>query len=815
MEAEYADIVLPLPVTGSYTYSIPPHLKSEIQRGCRVVVPFGAKKSYTGVVFSLHSKKPSGFEVKPVTEVLKGHVINKCLLDLLVWVAGYYLANQGEVLKAAMPSSLLPSGRTMITLSATTGISLDENEKWIMDILNKKNSIYIDRLPSIRGKRSIMSIVSSLLEKGLITTGEEVQEAAVSKEDIMIVLKISVDEAKYFIEKLSHAPKQRNLIETFLTLSSDNQASEKLAVRRSVLLKSSGANSAALNALIDKEIFSTEDYILEGTWSNRETIKSSPLSIAQTEAFNSINEQFENHEVTLLRGVTSSGKTEIYIHLIEDQLRLGKQVLYMLPEIALTTQIIERLQKHFGDKIGIFHSRMTPRARLRVWERVSSSNPEDRLNLVLGVRSSVFLPFSCLGLIIVDEEHDPSYKQYDPSPRYHARDTAMMLSRLHGARTLLGSATPAVESFYNAVSGRYGLVTLTSRFGDVKMPEIVLSDMRYLRRNKSSKSNYSRLLLDTVQEALGKGEQSILFQNRRGFSPFITCTECGWVHGCSDCSVSYTYHKGINKMVCHYCGKTELPLPVCPQCGSASLSTIGLGTEKIEEEIKTIFPSSNVARMDQDTTRAKGSHSLILSDFAGGATDILIGTQMISKGLDFENLTVVGILDADSMLNFPDFRAHERSFQLMEQVSGRAGRRNRRGKVIIQTVNPSHFILRQVIEHDYLEMYNTQVSERETFGYPPFTRLIRINLKHHEKDTLDKVSAGFALNLRKRLGPMVLGPEYPPVMQVQKFFIKSILIKANKEVSVTKIKELIKTTITNTIKTTGSSLHITVDVDPQ
>jgi primosomal protein N' (replication factor Y) (superfamily II helicase) len=815
MEAEYAEIVLPLPVTGSYTYSIPSQLRSGIQVGSRVVVPFGARKIYTGVVLSTHSKKPSGFELKPVTEVLKDHVVEKHLLDLLQWISGYYLSNQGEVLKAAIPSSLLPSGRTMITFSGETGELLDEAEQWLMGILHKKNSIYIDKLPGKSGDRSVMSIVSSLLEKGLVTTGEEVQEAPVSREDVMVILKSSEEEARLYGKKLSRAPKQKEILDAFLSLSSGNKDILKLAVKRSDLLKASATNAATLNTLIAKNIFSLEPYKIEEiSWAGQ-LCKSSPLSIAQTEAYTSINEQFENHEVTLLRGVTSSGKTEIYIHLIEDQLRIGKQVLYMLPEIALTTQIIERLQKHFGDKIGIYHSRMSPRARLRVWERVNSSNPDERLNLVLGVRSSVFLPFSCLGLIIIDEEHDPSYKQYDPSPRYHARDTAMMLSRLHGARTLLGSATPSVESYFNAVSNRYGLVTLTSRFGDVKMPEIVLSDMRYLRRNKTAGLHYSKLLLDTVRDALVKGEQSILFQNRRGFSPFITCGECGWVHGCSDCSVSFTYHKSINRMVCHYCGKSESPLPVCPQCGSSSLTTIGLGTEKIEEEIKTIFPSSNIARMDQDTTRKKGSHSLILSDFAGGATDILIGTQMISKGLDFENLTVVGILDADSMLNFPDFRAHERSFQLLEQVSGRAGRRSKRGKVIIQTGNPSHLILRQVIKHDFLGMYNAQIAEREAFGYPPFTRLIRINLKHLEKEILDRISMEFALALRKRLGLMVLGPEYPPVMQIQKWYIKSILIKINKDVSVTKVKELIKTTAGNTTKTAGSKLRIAIDVDPQ
>jgi primosomal protein N' (replication factor Y) (superfamily II helicase) len=809
MDFDFAEIVLPLPLSGSYTYSVPVHLKNEIRRGSRVVVPFGRKKSYTGIVFSVHSLKPSGFEVKPVTEILKGNAINNYLLDLIDWISEYYMSTRGEVLKAAIPSSLLPSGRMMITLNSGDTSDLDDGESWLMEILKKKNTLYIDKLPVPSGKKSILNIVSSLLEKGLITSGEEVHEVHEATEDI-IVVSGDTEQAE---EKLLRAPRQKELFNAFMAISLTNHVTGRYFVKRSELLKKSGTTYATLNALVEKNILVLkQNYPIENKVN---IIKPAPLTPVQSETLNSIKEYFSDHEVVLLRGVTSSGKTEIYIHLIEEQLKLGRQVLYMLPEIALTTQIIERLRKHFGDKTGIYHSRMTTRERQKVWEQVNSEDRNERLNLVLGVRSSVFLPFSDLGLIIVDEEHDPSFKQYDPSPRYHARDTAMILSRLHGARTLLGSATPSVESYYNAVTGRYGLVTLTSRFGDVKLPEIILADMRYLRRNKKTGSNYSRLLLDTVEEALSKSEQSILFQNRRGFSPFITCTECGWVHGCSDCSVSYTYHKGINRMVCHYCGKSEKPLPVCPVCGSSSLSTIGLGTEKIEEEIKTIFPSSRIARMDQDTTRAKGAHSVILSDFAAGDTDILIGTQMISKGLDFENLTVVGVLDADSMMNFPDFRAHERSFQMMEQVSGRAGRRSKTGKVVIQTSNPSHLILRQVIDHDYTGMFETQIAERELFGYPPFTRLIRINIKHHDKESLNIAASQLAGNLRKKLGDMILGPEFPPVMQVQKWYIKCILVKLRRDLSAIKAKRLIASVIDNTSNHFGTTLRITVDVDPQ
>ncbi len=549
-----------------------------------------------------------------------------------------------------------------------------------------------------------------------------------------------------------------------------------------------------------------------GDSSEAEVSPPAELNALQNEAFTKVKELFSNHEVVLLRGVTSSGKTEIYIHLITEQLARGRQVLYMLPEIALTTQIIERLQKHFGASIGVYHSRLTSAARQDVWRRAANGS----LGAVLGVRSSLFLPFKDLGLIIVDEEHDSSYKQYDPAPRYHARDAAMMLSRIHGGVTLLGSATPSVESYHNATVGRYGLVELTARYGDVKMPEMIVADTRNHSKKKKTPSHFSSRMLDAVGGALERGEQVILFQNRRGFSPYLMCSDCGWVPRCTNCSVSYTYHKSAGKMKCHYCGKSEALPGVCPECGSTELTTRGFGTEKIEEEIRLLFPSATVARMDQDTTKRRNAASQILSDFAGGATDILIGTQMISKGLDFEKLTVVGILDADSMLWFPDFRAFERSFQLMEQVSGRAGRRERRGTVIIQTADPSHIILRQVLKHDYKAMCRTQLEERELFGYPPFTKIIRIVIRHRDLDELNSSSARLSENLRRHLGKFVLGPEFPAVMQVQKWYIKTLLIKLGKDLSASRVKEMIRKEMEAELKMPRQGmLRIHADVDPQ
>jgi primosomal protein N' (replication factor Y) len=536
------------------------------------------------------------------------------------------------------------------------------------------------------------------------------------------------------------------------------------------------------------------------------------LTEVQEKAYGKIKALYHDHEVVLLHGVTSSGKTEIYIHMIREHLAMGRQVLYMLPEIALTTQIIERLQKHFGASIGVYHSRLTSAARQDVWRRVGNGS----LGAVLGVRSSLFLPFRDLGLVIVDEEHDSSYKQYDPAPRYHARDASMMLSRIHGGKTLLGSATPSVESYHNATTGRYGLVELTTRYGDIKMPEMIVADTRSFGKKKRAPSHFTPRLLDSVGEALAKGEQVILFQNRRGFSPYLMCPDCGWVPRCTNCSVSYTYHKSAGKMICHYCGKKESLPGVCPECGSTALTTRGFGTEKIEEEIRLLFPSARVARMDHDTTKKRNAASVILSDFAGGATDILIGTQMISKGLDFEKLTVVGILDADSMLWFPDFRAFERSFQLIEQVSGRAGRRTHRGRVIIQTADPSHIILRQVLKHDYKAMCRMQLEERSLFGYPPFTKIIRIVIRHRDLDELNISSARLAESLRKHLGKYVLGPEFPAVMQVQKWYIKTVLIKMGSELSASRVKEMIRKAMEAEMKMPRQGmLRIHADVDPQ
>ena len=666
----FADIIIPVAVTGSYTYGIPEEMRGVLRRGSIVTVPFGQTRNATGLVINIHDTPPEGFTPKEITGLLPEEAsVNDRLTDFLLWVSEYYMAYPGEVMKAAIPAP--------------------------------------EELPGVRVMKRKRSAV--------------------------------------------------------------------------------------------------------GPYSG-EIIPPVRLNEMQEQAIIKIRELYNEHETVLLHGVTSSGKTEIYIHLMQEQLARGRQVLYMLPEIALTSQIIERLRRHFGDSIGVFHSRLTTAARREVWRKVSDGT----LRAVLGVRSSLFLPFSDLGLIIVDEEHDSSYKQYDPAPRYHARDAAMMLSRIHGGRTLLGSATPSLESYHNASSGRYGFVELMTRYGDVMMPQMIVADTRSFGKKIKMTSHFTQRLLEAITEALGKEEQVILFQNRRGFSPYLMCPDCGWVPGCTNCSVSYTYHKSIGKMVCHYCGRsTKLPA-ACPECGSEAMTTRGFGTEKIEEEIRLLFPSARVVRMDQDTTRRRSASSEILSDFAAGATDILIGTQMISKGLDFERLTVVGILDADNMMHYPDFRAFERSFQLMEQVSGRAGRRTRRGKVIIQTADPAHIILRQVMKHDYKAMCTSQLEERSLFGYPPFTKIIRLSVRHRDPEELNVSAARLAESLRRQLGSHVLGPEFPVIMQVQRWYIKTIMIKIDSSLSPSKVKEVVRRAMERELKMTRKGiLRIHADVDPQ
>ena len=817
----FANIILPLAVKGKFTYKIPAFLFGKIKSGCRVIVQFGNKKLYSGLVEVLHST-PSDYEnLREIVDVIDVYpIINLKQFLLWDWISSYYMCTKGEVMKAALPSGLSLESETQITLNRDfiSANELNEAESLLIKLIVNQESVALKAMPQYISKTNTLLIVNELISRNILQTGESINDSYKPREETFIKLSESFPEKALIeiLDKLRNAPRQYSVLSTYIRITGYNNSSEIVPLRKSVLLKESGTTVNGLNGLLQKGVLTSirkEVGRLQDSLEGNEPVRE--LSLAQDEALESIREQFRSKDVVLLHGVTSSGKTEIYIHLIEEQLKLGKQVLYMLPEIALTTQIIERLKHHFGPVTGIYHSRFSDSEKVEIWKKVKEENISKGYRLILGVRSAIFLPFNDLGLIIVDEEHDGSYKQQDPAPRYNARDTAIVLAGLHKAKTILGSATPAVESFFNTETGKYGLTRLLERYGNINLPEIILADTREANRRKLMVSHFTPELLNIMDSALEKGEQIALFQNRRGFAPFIECADCGWVPGCSQCAVKLTYHKGLKKLICHYCGHFYNVPNSCDNCGSTKIITRGFGTEKIEDEIKIVFPKARVCRMDQDTTRAKNSFNKIITDFENRNIDILIGTQMISKGLDFENLTVVGVLNADSMLNYPDFRAYERSYQLIEQVSGRAGRRRKQGKVVIQTADPANNIIRFVLSHNYSGMYKMQIEERKLFMYPPFTRLIRISIRHKEIMKLNIVSEYLGKSLKKYFGERVLGPEAPLVGKIQLWHIKTILIKIEKDKPINKAKLLISVAIDQTHSLKGfSNVRIAIDVDP-
>lgn len=752
MANRFADIILPLAVSGRFTYRIPEEFLAKVAPGVMVTVEFGRSNLYSGIVCSIHDKTPELHKIKSIIEVNDTiPVISDQQLKLWLWISEYYMCYEGEVLKAALPSEL-----------------------------------YLKRYKP--------------------------------KKETFIVLarNFTDEELNNILNRIVKAPRQYEILSEYIRLSGYTSGSEIIPVRKSALLRETRASPGVIDSLSEKGILSIlylDISRLKSSDGSVEPLKK--LSEIQEVAYASVKSQLKDKAITLLHGVTSSGKTEIYIHLIDEQLKKGRQVLYLLPEIALTTQIILRLKKHFGAVTGVYHSRFSDPEKVEIWNMVAESDPQKGYRLILGVRSSLFLPFLDLGLIIVDEEHDGSYKQHDPAPRYHARDAAIMLAAIHKAKTVLGSASPSIESYNNALKGKYGLTDLKERHGAIKLPAIILANTREAYRKKLMVSHFTPQLLHAIDEALGKGEQVVLFQNRRGFSPYIECSECGWIPTCVQCAVNLTYHKGINRLVCHYCGySTGLPSK-CDSCHSSGMVTRGFGTEKIEDEIKIVFPAARIGRMDQDTTRNKNSFDRIIKAFEERRIDILIGTQMISKGLDFENLTVVGVLNADNLLNYPDFRAHERSFQLIEQVSGRAGRRQKQGKVVIQTSDPGNKIIRMVLRHDYTGMFKSESDERIAFNYPPFCRMIRISIRHKERATLNLYSEILGKDLKGVFGKRVLGPEYPVISQVQSWYIKNILLKIEREKAPGKAKQLLKEAISRLGSEKGAgSLRITIDVDP-
>ncbi len=657
------------------------------------------------------------------------------------------------------------------------------------------------------------------MDKKAVILEEKLREIYKPKTETYIKLNDSIISEKQLneaFENLKRAPKQVHVLMSYIKLSGYFLNKKTLEVKKQLLIEESKASSAIVKSLVDKNILSEYNKTISRLNDDvKEQIEIKKLSEAQQKTHDEIQDQYSEKDVVLLHGVTSSGKTEIYIHLIKEQLDKGKQVLYLLPEIALTTQIINRLISVFGNRVGIYHSKFSDSERVEVYKNIIEPRDKIKYDIILGVRSSLFLPFSNLGLIIVDEEHENTYKQYDPAPRYNARDCSVVLAQMHKAKVLLGTATPSVESYFNAETGKYGLVQLTSRYQNIQLPEIHLVDILRARKKKEMKSIFSPALIDSIKDSLTINEQVILFQNRRGFAPYLECDMCGWIPYCTNCDVSLTYHRHKNELVCHYCGYTIRSPKTCKACGSAAVQTRGFGTEKIEDEIKIFFPDAKVARMDLDSTRKKNAYQTIIGEFEDGKIDILIGTQMVSKGLDFDNVSLVGILNADNMLNYPDFRAFERSYQLMAQVSGRAGRKNKQGKVVIQTSNPEHPILQFVLDNKYEEMYKSQLFERKNFKYPPFYKLIKISVRHKKQDVADKASHQLAVNLKKIFGKRILGPEPPVISRVQNNFIQNIILKIERERSYQKAKQLLYEQIINLItQDSFKSIHISIDVDP-
>lgn len=818
---KFVDVILPLPLQACFTYALPPEMDGQVQIGCRVVVSFGRKKFYTGIVRNVHYLKPQEYEVKEVSAVLDEHPILLPLqFQFWEWLADYYLCTQGDVYKAALPSGLKLESETVVEYNPDFEAAepLSEREQKVLDLLAVEPEQTVTRLEKESGLKNILAVVKSLLEKDALFVKEELKRTYKPKTETRVRLtEAACNERRlhfFFDELQRRAPKQLDLLMKYIELSGCLGGREVKEVSKAELLKRSGATPAVFSGLVDKGVFEVYQQEVGRLETVSQAVMSlNELNVHQQRAFDEIRASFRVKNVCLLHGVTSSGKTEIYIHLIDEAIRQGKQVLYLLPEIALTTQITERLKRVFGSRLGIYHSKFPDAERVEVWQKQLSHEPYD---IILGVRSSLFLPFQRLGLVIVDEEHENTYKQQDPAPRYHARNAAIILASMCGAKTLLGTATPSVESWYNATEGgKYALVELKERYKEIQLPEIIPVDIKELQRKKRMNGPFSPLLLQYVREALEQKEQVILFQNRRGFAPMIECHTCGWVPKCKNCDVSLTYHKGLNQLTCHYCGYTQ-PVPrQCPACEGVDLRNRGFGTEKIEDDVKAIFPEARVARMDLDTTRTRTAYERIIHNFQQGRTDILIGTQMVSKGLDFDHVSVVGILNADSMMNYPDFRAYERAFQLMAQVAGRAGRKNKRGRVVLQTKSIDHPIIPQVMRNDFEGMVAGQLAERQLFRYPPYYRLVYVYLKHRNEQLLDVMAQTMAAKLRAVFGARVLGPDKPPVARIQTLFIRKIVLKIETNAPMARARQLLVQVQQEMVaEDRFKSLIVYYDVDP-
>ena len=819
----FADVILPLPLYGAFTYRIPHKMAGQVETGQRVLVQFGKKKIYTALVVNVHEYPPAAYDVKYILSVLDiKPIVNDIQLKFWNWISEYYMCGLGEVMNVALPSSFKLASETRIKMHPgfkTGNHILSEKEEFIIQALENQKKITITEASEIAGQLKVIPLINTMIDKQIIITEEELLDTYRPRIQTIVELSTYYTEQEERLKELldtlgKRAHRQLELVMSYLYLK--QQSNEDIA--RPELLKKAGASAAQLNALVDKEVFVLkEKEISRLEYSGKEQ---SPDDIKLTEnqqtALDEIKHEIKAKKRVLLHGVTSSGKTELYIKLIEEVLKQKKQVLYLLPEIALTTQIIKRLQKYFGEKIGVYHSRYNRNEKVEIWNKVLQNDTKTgKFKVILGPRSALFLPFSNLGLIIVDEEHDQSFKQYDPAPRYHARDSAVFLGGLHKSGVILGSATPSLESYFNAKTEKYGLVEVNERYGGICMPEIIVANIRKETRLKTMKSHFSSLLLDHIKRSLSDNKQVILFQNRRGFSLRLECEICGYIPQCKSCDVTLIYHKKSNHLRCHYCGWTSRIPSQCPSCGHPGILMKGFGTEKVEDELSILFPDTRITRMDLDTTRKKHAYRQIIDDFEKQKIDILVGTQMVTKGLDFDNVSLVGILNADNMLSYPDFRALEKSYQLMSQVSGRAGRKGKRGKVIIQAFNPAHYIINDVINHDYKAMYNAQIIERRNYKYPPFYRLILIKLKHKDPELLNRAARVYADMLRQQFGKRVLGPEFPLVSRIRNQYIKTVLLKLERTVTLRKMKQDLSDKTFEFKKLHDfKSVRLQLDVDP-
>lgn len=825
----FADVLLPLPVGGTFTYRVPYLLNDQMKPGIRAVVQFGAKKIYTGLVMDIHEKPPQSGIPKYLLSLLdESPIVTHQQLTFWEWLSSYYLCYPGEVMNAALPAALKLASESKIALNPVFNndfSGFNEKELLLIEALRNRKAIAVSEIAKILDQQKTIPIIKTLIEKGVIISEEEINDPYKPKREVFVKLSSiyleNEDKLKLLFEQLEiRAKKQLELLMTYIRLSQFGFG-PPLEVTRSTLVKESKGTTAQLAILAEKGIFEVYERIVNRFESenNNAVLSESGLTPGQEQAFQEIRHSFEQKDVVLLHGVTSSGKTELYIKLMQEVISQGKQVLFLLPEIALTTQIVNRLRKYFGSRVGVYHSRFNASERVDIYKAVLNdhqNNDYPHYDIILGARSAVFLPFSNLGLVVVDEEHDSSFKQMDPAPRYNGRDAAIYLAHLHGAKTLLGSATPSVESYYNAVQGKYGLVEMTERYANMEMPRIEVVDIKEATRRGLMRSHFSATLIDQLKAAIQQGEQAILFQNRRGFSLRLECETCHWMPACRNCDVTLVYHKKSNQLRCHYCGFVTRVPENCPDCKGLQIKMKGFGTEKVEEELAMMIPGSKIIRMDLDTTRSKNVLQQIISDFEARKIDILVGTQMVTKGLDFDNVSLVCILNADNMLSYPDFRSAERSYQLMAQVSGRSGRKNKQGKVIIQTRQPNHQVIKQVVNNDYLALFNNQMAERKKFSYPPFTRLILLKLKHKDQEFLNGAAAALARLMRNEFGNRVLGPEYPMVSRIMNYYIKHIMFKIGKGDNLATCKaNLLSTIVKFHQELSNKSVRIIIDVDPQ